>query len=155
VTTDRPDPGFHLGMRAASADRDRAIDVLRAGFAEGRLTKAEYTERVGAAQAAQTYGELAELTMDLPTGPVPGVPPPAGTNETAVQALKWGLLGLAIPPFGALMAVILGHVARGDIRRTGERGAGFAVAALTVGYGTLAAIGVLILLAVTIWTRSA
>jgi hypothetical protein len=48
--------------------------------------------------------------------------------------------------------VILGHVARGDTRRTGERGAGFAVAALTIGYGTLAAIGVLILLAVTVWT---
>lgn len=33
-----------------------------------------------------------------------------------------------------------------------ERGAGFAVAALTIGYGTLAAIGVLILLAVAVWT---
>ena len=152
MTDDRPVPGPHLGMRAAGADRERAIDVLRAGFAEGRLSKKEYTKRAGAAQEARTYGELAELTMDLPAGPVPGVPPPAGTNETAVQALKWGLLGLAIPPFGAFMAVILGHVARGDIRRTGERGAGFAVAALTIGYGTLAAIGVLILLAVTVWT---
>jgi Domain of unknown function (DUF1707)/Domain of unknown function (DUF4190) len=152
MTVDRPEPGPHLRMRAADADRERAIDVLRAGFAEGRLTKAEYTERAGAAQAARTYGELAELTMDLPAGPVPGVPAPAGTNETAVQALIWGLVGLAFPPFGAFMAVILGHVARGDIRRSGEPGAGFAVAALTVGYGTLAAIGVLIVLAVTVWT---
>jgi hypothetical protein len=139
-------------MRAASADRERAIDVLRAGFAEGRLTKEEFAERAGAAQEARTYGELAELTMDLPAGPMPGAPPPAGTNETAVEALKWGLLGLAIPPFGPFMAVILGHVAHGDIRRTGERGAGFAVAAMTIGYGALVAIGVLILLAVTVWT---
>jgi len=152
VTVDRPEPDFHLGMRAASADRERALDVLRAGFAEGRLTKDEFAERAGAAQSARTYGELSELTMDLPSGPVPSVSPPAGTNETAVEALKWGLLGLAIPPFGAFMAVILGHVAHGDIRRTGERGAGFAVAAMTVGYGTLAAIGVLIVLAVTVWT---
>ena len=31
MTVDRPEPGFHLGMRPASADRERAIDVLRAG----------------------------------------------------------------------------------------------------------------------------
>ena len=152
MTADNPDPGIHLGMRAADADRERAIDVLRAGFAEGRLSKTEFAERLGAAQSARTYGELAELTQDLPAGPMPGAAPPPGTNETAVEALKWGLLGLAIPPFGPFMAVILGHVARGDIRRTGERGAGFAVAALVAGYGALAVIGVLILLAVTVWT---
>jgi hypothetical protein len=61
VTVDRPEPDFHLGMRAAGADRERALDVLRAGFAERRLTKEEFAERAGAAQPARTYGELAEL----------------------------------------------------------------------------------------------
>ena len=33
-------------MRAASADRERAVDVLKAGFTEGRLTQDEYNERM-------------------------------------------------------------------------------------------------------------
>jgi hypothetical protein len=44
-----PGASFHLGMRAADADRERAVDVLRAGFAEGRLGKREYARRAGAA----------------------------------------------------------------------------------------------------------
>lgn len=53
-------------MRASSADRERAVDVLKAGFAEGRLTQDEYNDRMGRAYAARTYGELAALTADLP-----------------------------------------------------------------------------------------
>ncbi len=37
---------------AANADRERAIDVLKAGFAEGRLTKAEYDDRVARVYAS-------------------------------------------------------------------------------------------------------
>jgi len=72
-------------MRAATADRERAVDVLKAGFAEGRLTQEEYNDRMGRAYAARTYGELAALTADLPAGPLPvwpvaAYPPPTGTN---------------------------------------------------------------------------
>src|SRR6266487_6090697 len=34
----RMNPAMGPAMRAASADRERAVDVLKAGFAEGRLT---------------------------------------------------------------------------------------------------------------------
>jgi hypothetical protein len=64
-------------MLASNADRDRAIDVLRAGFAEGRLTQSEFTERVAGVQAARTYDQLAELTRDLPIGPWPLTATPA------------------------------------------------------------------------------
>ncbi len=57
-------------MRAATADRERAIDVLKAAFAEGRLTQDEYTDRAGQVYASRTYGELATLTADLPAGPL-------------------------------------------------------------------------------------
>jgi hypothetical protein len=57
-------------MLASNADRDRAVDVLRAGFAEGRLTQPEFEERVARVQQARTYDQLTELTCDLPTGPV-------------------------------------------------------------------------------------
>jgi hypothetical protein len=61
-------------MLAASADRDRAVDVLRAGFAEGRLTQAEFEARVSRVQASRTYSQLAELVGDLPIGPqAPGL----------------------------------------------------------------------------------
>ena len=59
------------GMLAANADRERAIDVLRAGYAEGRLTKAEHDDRTARIYAARTYGELGALTADLPAGPRP------------------------------------------------------------------------------------
>ena len=64
-----PNPG---SMLASNADRDRATDVLRAGFAEGRLTQSEFEERLARVQASRTYDQLAELTCDLPAGPWAG-----------------------------------------------------------------------------------
>src|SRR5215831_5482329 len=56
------------GFRASHADRDRAIDLLKAAFVQGRLTKDELDERLGQALAARTYGDLAALTADLHPG---------------------------------------------------------------------------------------
>jgi hypothetical protein len=61
-------------MRASSADRDRAIEVLKASFAEGRLTKDELDERVGQALLARAFAELMALTADLPVGPFGRLP---------------------------------------------------------------------------------
>jgi hypothetical protein len=53
------------GFRASHADRDRAIDLLKAAFVQGRLTKDELDERLGQALAARTYADLAALSVDL------------------------------------------------------------------------------------------
>jgi hypothetical protein len=53
-------------LRAADADRAAVADVLGASMSAGRLTVAEYDDRLARAYAARTYGELAELTADLP-----------------------------------------------------------------------------------------
>ena len=53
-------------LRAADADRAAVAAVLGEHMAAGRLTIAEYDERVARAYAAKTYGELDELTADLP-----------------------------------------------------------------------------------------
>jgi hypothetical protein len=63
--------GVNPSWLASSADRERTVGVLRAGFTEGRLTQDELDERVAQAYAARTYGQLWALTADLPTGALP------------------------------------------------------------------------------------
>ncbi|HEY2577093.1 MAG TPA: DUF1707 domain-containing protein [Streptosporangiaceae bacterium] len=72
-------------IRASDADRDVVVDALRQAFSEGRLTLDEFDERMSSAYVSRTWGELRELTTDLPVQPVLGadVPgrqlsPPAG-----------------------------------------------------------------------------
>jgi hypothetical protein len=138
-------------MLAGTADRERAIDVLKAGFAEGRLTQAEHDERVARAYAARTYGELAPLVADLPAGPLgdamhhivagyppPQAPAPAVINSLAVASLICGLGEIPTLGLSALPAVILGSRARQQIRETGQRGEGLAVAGLILGWGAFA-----------------
>ena len=66
--------GIDPDWLASSADRERAVGVLRAGFTEGRLTQDELDDRVARAYAARTYGDLWALTADLPAGPLPYPP---------------------------------------------------------------------------------
>src|SRR6266545_1677175 len=92
-------------MLASHSDRERAVDVLRAGFSEGRLEQPEFEKRVARAYAARSVGELALLVADLPQGPIPlpvasagAVPrtflpaPPPPTNGKAIGSLVCGVL---------------------------------------------------------------
>jgi Domain of unknown function (DUF1707) len=63
--------GVNPAWLAGTADRERAVGVLRAGFTEGRLTQDELNDRVARAYAARTYHDLWTLTADLPAGPFP------------------------------------------------------------------------------------
>jgi hypothetical protein len=131
-------------MLASHADRERAVDVLRAGYAEGRIEHEEFERRVARACAARTVGELAVLVADLPLGPVPqpapvvAVPgtfrPARRTSGMAVGAAVCGLL--CLPTFGltGIPAVVLGHAARADIRRSGAAGDGLALTGLVLGW---------------------
>jgi uncharacterized membrane protein len=130
---------LHPSMRAASADRERAVDVLKAGFAEGRLTQEEYNDRMGRAYAARTYGELAELTADLPIGPLPFwsgpvYQPPAGTNSMAVASMVLGVAEFFTMGLTAIPAVICGHIARRQMKMTSQQGEGLATSGLVLGY---------------------
>jgi hypothetical protein len=53
-------------MRASDEDRERIVEVLQRHTAAGRLSLDEFAERVDAACAARTLGELAVVTRDLP-----------------------------------------------------------------------------------------
>lgn len=62
------------------------------------------------------------------------------TNGSAVASLVFGIISWFLcPVVGGILAIVLGHVARGQIRRTGEGGGGQAMAGLVLGYAHLAA----------------
>jgi hypothetical protein len=61
-------------MRAADADREAVAHRLGEHMAAGRLSPTEYEERVTRTYAAKTYGELDELTADLPSQQRPSTP---------------------------------------------------------------------------------
>ncbi|WP_459803849.1 DUF1707 SHOCT-like domain-containing protein [Herbidospora sp. RD11066] len=64
------------GMRASDSEREAVVERLRVASTEGRLTLAELTDRTEAAYLAQTQGELAQITADLPGGaPAPSYAP--------------------------------------------------------------------------------
>ena len=58
----------HGRLRASHADREQAIEMLKAAFVQDRLTREEFDLRVGQALTARTYAQLAMLTADLPAG---------------------------------------------------------------------------------------
>ena len=53
-------------MRASSADHDRVAEILKAAFAEGRLTREEFDVRLGQVFASRYFAELMALIDDLP-----------------------------------------------------------------------------------------
>jgi hypothetical protein len=85
----RRDPRDASSLRISDEDRHRVAEVLRQAAGEGRLDLDELDERLEAAYAAKTYGELVPITMDLPLAgtagvsvphpaPRPAAPTPAG-----------------------------------------------------------------------------
>jgi hypothetical protein len=62
------------GIRTSTRDRERAIEVLKDGFIEGRLTKEEFDERVAQAFVSRTFADLTPLTEDLPASPIMRIP---------------------------------------------------------------------------------
>jgi hypothetical protein len=125
-------------LRASTADRDNAVEVLKAGYAEGRLSKEEYEARAEQAFTARTLGDLARVTADLPNGSAAAAPPlrsaPARTNPLAIGSLACGIGQVFLGPLPTIPAIVLGHMARREIRRTGEDGVGLATAGLVLGW---------------------
>jgi hypothetical protein len=68
------------------------------------------------------------------------------TNSSAVAALVFGIISWFLCPFvGGVLAIILGHIARGQIRRSGEGGGGMATAGLVLGYIHVVAIVLIVI----------
>lgn len=114
---------------AGPADREHAIDTLKAAFVQGRLAKGEFDARLGRALRSRTRDDLAVVTADLPAAPraarPPGRVPPSGGKPvarpgrvimaaTAVYAVIWPLTftvpwpvnGEGDPPVAVIMLFV-------------------------------------------------
>ena len=70
----------HGHLRASYADREQAIEMLKAAFTQDRLAKDEFEARVDQAFAARTHAELAAITADIPAPVIPDQPPGISTQ---------------------------------------------------------------------------
>ncbi|MFB9314756.1 DUF4190 domain-containing protein [Nocardioides plantarum] len=85
-------------------------------------------------QSHQPY-QPSQAPQPSPYGAPPspyGYAPPRGTNGLAIASLVSSLVWVC--GVGSIAAVICGHVARSQVKRTGEQGAGLALAGLIIGY---------------------
>jgi hypothetical protein len=85
-------------IRASDKDRESVVSVLREAYTEGRLTLDEFDERTSTAYASRTWGELRELTVDLPTQPVFGVGGLPQLSPVKPEAMPPALARSAQPP---------------------------------------------------------
>lgn len=109
-----PGPGSELTpsaagrghLRTSHADRERVVELLKAAFVQGRLTKEELEARAGQALGSRTYAELAELTADLPHVPAPRRPARARATRLPMGKVALVSAGVLGPP-AILAAAIL------------------------------------------------
>ena len=77
--------------------------------------------------------------------PLPAAGYVRATNTLALVSLISGIASwFVVPIVGAIVAVITGHMAKGQIRRTGEQGDTYATVGLVLGYIHLAVVALIL-----------
>jgi hypothetical protein len=99
-------------------------------------TGAEWIDSASKAERDSVRRQMPAPSAVIPLRTYPA--PVPTTNGLAVASLVLGIVWLS--GLGSLLAVIFGHVASRQIRRTGQRGKGLATAGLILGYLGLAVI---------------
>jgi hypothetical protein len=114
-------------IRASDEDRESAAELLSDAYAVGRLNREELDERANAAYSAKTWGELRDVTADLPLPDAcTGLPAdiaalrrgPRRADRHLIDQMIWifvlvlaaGLAGL-VTPVAAWVAAVLVPVA--------------------------------------------
>ncbi|MGC4940534.1 DUF1707 SHOCT-like domain-containing protein [Kribbella sp. DT2] len=75
-----------LRRRVSDLERENVAELLRESAGEGRLSYTELEDRLEGVYGAKTYGELVELTTDLPNGLIPPGSQQRTTPEYAAQS---------------------------------------------------------------------
>ncbi len=103
--------------------------TLLTGFLDGAIRRARPAGPVTSPMLVP-----APMNGSVPSAVTATHPGQARTSTIAILALVFGIIGSGV------VAVVLGHVALSQIRRTGEQGRGMAIAGLVLGYVTTAAL---------------
>jgi Domain of unknown function (DUF4190)/Domain of unknown function (DUF1707) len=128
-------------LRASDVDREATAERLRIASTEGRLDPDELEARLSAAYGARWCSELERLTVDVtpPAPPAPRTPPAfvrpsVRTNGFAIASLVLGIFWMWW--IGSALAIVFGHLALKQIRRSAgtQSGRGLAIAGLALGY---------------------
>lgn len=82
-----PDPS--LTLRASDDERHQLVELLGDHVAAGRLSLAEWEERVARAYASTTRGELVALTHDLPAAAAPALAAEPTHPARKPQRTRW------------------------------------------------------------------
>jgi hypothetical protein len=97
------------------ADLEEAIELLKAAFVQGRLTKDEFGTRVERALASQTYAELTEVTVDLPAGPMQARPTRQLARTRPQLSMNAALSAGAFVMLAALVGMLAAIVSHSEI----------------------------------------
>jgi hypothetical protein len=104
-TTPLPGAG---GYRVGDAERGRTVDLLKEAHAAGYLSLEEVDERLGAALAARTRGDLDRLVADLPPDWRAAQQPPRPRPARPVPDLAW-----VVPLVLAVVLLVVLALSRG------------------------------------------
>lgn len=95
--------------RARMADRDRAVEMINAAYAEGQLTTQQREDRVHRALVATHLGDLDQVTADLQTSeseaPKSAESAPTGWWERTSRRTKVAIAGVLLVAIGSGVAV--------------------------------------------------
>jgi hypothetical protein len=86
-----PREAGHASMRASDADREIVRAMLADAYADGRLTREEYDDRLNTLYGSRTLGEIPALVTDLvpPDGPSTAPAPLLRADLRTRGARKW------------------------------------------------------------------
>jgi hypothetical protein len=76
-------------VRVSDAERNRVVERLNEAVGEGRLTLAEFEDRVGGVLAARTHADLVPFTADLPASVAPQVLELRSRSSSLKRAGRW------------------------------------------------------------------
>ncbi|WP_319459096.1 DUF1707 domain-containing protein [Micromonospora sp. RTP1Z1] len=76
-------------MRLSDAERNRVVERLNQAVGEGRLTLAEFEDRIGGVLAARTHADLVPFTADLPVTVEPQVLQLRSRASSLKRAGRW------------------------------------------------------------------
>ncbi len=129
---------------ASDKERESVVDVLRDAYTEGRLTLWEFDERMSAAYAARTWGDLRQLTGDLPVEPVLGAdlrhPASQAAGHRALEPADRTRHSRRERPLGRLLPVVFAWIVISAVAGSPDTAAALSVVFICllvcrVGYG--------------------